>query len=90
MIVMTFEGLLPVQSFGDFAQHRAKKLSLSLNVLSQNFQCARFIVKGPHVLIDAFEMAMSLGPAECHVKNIERHRLDPRDLPLDTSESCNE
>lgn len=89
MIVMTFEGLLPIQSFADFAQHRAARLSLNLTVLSQNIERACFILKGPHVLIDAFEMAMSLGPAECHVKNITRRNLTADDLPVDKSESFN-
>lgn len=70
--MMTFHGLLPVDSFEKFAQHRAARLSLKLKIMSQNVEQACFAIQGPAVLIDAFEMAMSLGPAECHVGTIDR------------------
>jgi hypothetical protein len=32
-------------------------------------------VSGQGVLVDAFEMAMSLGPIDCVVLDIERHQV---------------
>lgn len=82
MIAMTFHGLLPVQCFANFAQHRATRLSLEMDIVSQNIEHACFVIQGPPVLIDAFEMAMSLGPAECQVHTIARQNISIADIDV--------
>ncbi|MBT9385175.1 hypothetical protein KM176_14990 [Pseudooceanicola sp. CBS1P-1] len=68
----TFLGTLPEASFIEFAQHRAGRLSLGLRVVAQNSTTATLCVSGPVDLVEAFEMAMSLGPADCLVREVIR------------------
>lgn len=70
--VMRFDGRLCAASFAEFAQHRAARLSLDLAVLDLGPQGARFAVSGPPDLVDAFEMALSLGPGDCLVLEVAR------------------
>ncbi|WP_210527655.1 hypothetical protein [Rubellimicrobium arenae] len=70
--VFEFRGQLPVGSFAEFARHRAGRLSLGLETLSQSESEARFRVSGPEDLVDAFEMALSLGPSDCLVLDVVR------------------
>lgn len=76
-VTFTFQGDLPVVSFAEFAQHRAARLSLELNTIAQNSNNATLRVKGPTDLVDAFEMAMSLGPTDCIVSDVRRDDNDP-------------
>jgi len=71
-VTFTFSGRLEVQSFAEFAQHRARRLALGLDLLSQGPGAATMRVTGQPDLVDAFEMALSLGPADCLVLEVER------------------
>ncbi len=71
-VVIAFSGRLPVASFGAFARHRAGRLSLGLDVLEEAPDAATYRVTGPADLVDAFEIALSLGPADCMVETVER------------------
>nr|WP_321509974.1 hypothetical protein [uncultured Celeribacter sp.] len=71
-VTFTFEGDLPVVSFADFAQHRATRLSVELVPQDQTERSARMQVTGQVDLVDAFEMAMSLGPEDCIVHDVSR------------------
>jgi hypothetical protein len=71
-VTLRFEGDLPAASFAEFAGHRAARLSLDLRMLAQDPRTAVVRLTGPAVLIDAFEMALSLGPADCLVREVFR------------------
>ncbi|WP_219619762.1 hypothetical protein [Neptunicoccus cionae] len=71
-VTFSFRGTLPAQSFLEFAQHRAKRLSLQLETQFQNNTEARMRVTGQTDLVDAFEMALSLGPPDCVVRDVQR------------------
>jgi hypothetical protein len=76
-VTLRFEGVLPVASFAEFAAHRAARLSLAHAVLAQDSGMAVIRLTGPMVLIDAFEMALSLGPADCLVRAVHRQDNAP-------------
>ncbi|CAH0341946.1 hypothetical protein [Rhizobium sp. CECT 9324] len=67
-----FRGSLMSESFLDFARHRAARLDLTLTVGICDTQACMLTVRGPDALIDAFEMAVSLGPYDCIIIDIER------------------
>ena len=67
-----FEGTLDVESFRAFARRRAARLSLDLAFGEASAQAVTAHVRGPAALIDAFEMACSLGPIDCLVREVRR------------------
>lgn len=71
-VILTFRGEIAAPSFADFARHRAAKLSLALDLLDQARGLSRMRVSGHPALLDAFEMALSLGPQDCLVRDVER------------------
>jgi hypothetical protein len=71
-VILTFRGDIPSPGFVDFACHRAAKLSLALDLLEQARHVSRMRVSGHPALVDAFEMALSLGPQDCLVRDVER------------------
>ncbi|QLF71227.1 hypothetical protein FE840_001820 [Peteryoungia desertarenae] len=75
--LFTFRGALPVESFTGFAVHRAARLDLSLDLGACSDDICAMTVSGPTALVDAFEMAVSLGPQDCIVLEIDR-----KDRPL--------
>lgn len=68
----TFSGNLNPASFAAFARHRAARLDLALELGEFRNAQARLSVAGHPDLIDMFEMAMSLGPFDCLVLDVER------------------
>jgi hypothetical protein len=72
VVTLQFDGTLPPESFAAFAAHRAGRLSLAHAVTAQDEGRAVIRVEGPAALIDAFEMACSLGPADCLVLDVTR------------------
>jgi hypothetical protein len=70
--VIRFAGRLVPESFAAFARHRAARLDLRVLALSADAEGARAHLAGPPALLDAFEMACSLGPLDCLVLDIER------------------
>jgi acylphosphatase len=72
---LVFHGRLNLVSFADFARHRAQRLDLGLILGSLSTQAADLTVDGAGDLIDAFEMACSLGPHDCLITHIDRQDL---------------
>jgi hypothetical protein len=69
----TFKGKLRADEFIVFARHRAARLDLSIDIASASDEAVAISVCGSHDLVDAFEMACSLGPYECLVLDVVRH-----------------
>lgn len=68
----TFRGRIACDSFSDFARHRAARLDLDLRLGACDATSATVSVRGQDALVDAFEMACSLGPYDCIVLDVER------------------
>ena len=69
---IVFTGALQPASFLDFAEHRARRLGLAMSVNRTGLASVTIAVAGQDDLIDAFEMACSLGPIDCIVRNVRR------------------
>jgi hypothetical protein len=67
-----FSGALEPESFRAFAEHRAARLDLGLHVGPLSTALAELAVSGPEPLVDAFEMACSLGPTNCLILDVTR------------------
>jgi hypothetical protein len=67
-----FTGRLRPESFAEFIRHRAGRLSLDAGLGAIGPERAEVSVTGEADLIDAFEMACSLGPIDCLV--LDTHR----------------
>jgi hypothetical protein len=68
----TFRGQMVCESFTEFALHRARRLDLVIDFGTCDSRSATLSVKGQEDLVDAFEMACSLGPYDCIILDIER------------------
>lgn len=68
----TFKGQIACDSFISFAQHRASRLDLKLDVGACSDTSISLSVEGQEALVDMFEMACSLGPYDCIVLDILR------------------
>jgi hypothetical protein len=68
-----FTGTLRPDSFVEFARHRAARLGLWIDVAQMSVEAITVNVGGPAELVDAFEMACSLGPYDCLVLEVVRH-----------------
>jgi len=68
-----FTGRLRTDSFVEFARHRAARLGLSIEVVQIGEVAITVNVSGSAELVDAFEMACSLGPYDCLVLEVARH-----------------
>lgn len=75
--IFSFSGKIVVESFLAFARHRAAKLDLPLAVLSSDDSLVSLAVDGQPDLVDAFDMACSLGPQDCLVLEVERREASP-------------
>lgn len=73
---MEFTGRFDTEAFGDFARHRADRLDLSLRFDAAGPTRFAVEVAGEPDLIDAFEMACSLGPLSCLVLDVSRTATD--------------
>jgi hypothetical protein len=69
---ITFRGQLHNESFTEFALHRASRLALEINIGECSETFAVISVRGQEDLVDAFEMACSLGPYDCIIRDIKR------------------
>jgi acylphosphatase len=79
---LVFQGRFHIGSFVDFVRHRAERLSLHAGVTAVSSHRIEVFVAGDEDLVDAFELACSLGPIDCLV-------LDHRRLPNDSAlRSC--
>lgn len=72
ILTMTFSinGEFPDTSMIDWVAHRAGILNLSGQIHFQNTTCINLTVSGEKVLVDAFEVACSLGPVNAMVHSI--------------------
>jgi len=71
-----FKGSFRTKSFVEFAQHRAERLGLDLQFGQAGVEAIAVNVSGAVELVDAFEMACSLGPLDCFVLDVVRHGGD--------------
>ncbi|WP_198174162.1 acylphosphatase [Mesorhizobium xinjiangense] len=71
-VIFKFSGRLDADSFIAFARHRATRLDLPLAVLTSDNGQVALAVGGQPDLVDAFDMACSLGPNDCIVLDVER------------------
>lgn len=76
-VTMTFTGALNVESFIAFVRHRAARLDLDLAILAVDRSSATVAVAGQLDLVDAFDMACSLGPHDCMVLDVTQAEASP-------------
>jgi hypothetical protein len=67
-----FSGRLRTDAFLEFARHRAARLDLAIDIGAVSDEAIALTVHGPSELVDAFEMACSLGPYQCLVLDVTR------------------
>jgi hypothetical protein len=70
-----FSGRLGGGAFVEFATHRAGRLALRLTIGEADDRAVSLVVQGAGELVDAFEMACSLGPYDCIVLDVVRKSL---------------
>jgi hypothetical protein len=68
-----FKGRFRTKSFVEFAHHRAARLGLEIEIGQTCVESVAVNVSGAAELVDAFEMACSLGPFDCLVIDVVRH-----------------
>ena len=71
-----FKGSFRTKSFVDFARHRAERLGLDVQFGQASVEAIAMSVSGAIELVDAFEMACSLGPSDCFVLDVVRRHGD--------------
>ena len=69
---IVFSGSLDTERFIAFVEHRARRLDLAVRLGRIGAEAVSVTLEGEPDLIDAFEMACSLGPATCIVRDVER------------------
>ena len=74
-------GNLSAAGFADWICHRARLLDLNGWVSSEGPEAMTIVVTGPASLVDAMEMACSLGPMNVWVERIESHARVLETLP---------
>lgn len=74
-------GELAGAGFADWICHRARLLDLRGWVRSEGPEAVTIMVTGPEALVDAMEMACSLGPINVWVDRIERHARSLDSVP---------
>jgi acylphosphatase len=84
---MRVVGSLGNAGFADWIVRRARRLSLEGGLEDVSAARVDFVVEGPEALVDAMEVACSLGPAGVIVDRIERDPLDQ--LPPDAVSAAN-
>lgn len=67
-----FRGRLDPESFSAFARQRAARLALGVEFGLASRTACEVTVRGEAPLVDAFDMACSLGPLDCIVIDVER------------------
>jgi acylphosphatase len=71
-VQISFIGRLNPASFRDFVLHRAERLDMDVHVGMATSHRIDVGVTGAPDLVDAFEMACSLGPIDCLVLDYQR------------------
>lgn len=70
--IIAFRGRFHVESFSEFVHHRALRLQLDVVVETATPDRIEVAVSGQPALVDMFEMACSLGPIDCLVRDVGR------------------
>ena len=83
-VTFVFSGRFDTASFADFARHRVARLALDAGPPDLRPDRVRITVSGQDDLVDAFEVACSLGPIDCLVDDIVRY---PGDHPEPSGEA---
>jgi len=65
--MLVFQGRFRTESFLDFVRHRAERLALEAGIGAVTPERIEVSVTGHADLLDAFELACSLGPIDCLV-----------------------
>jgi hypothetical protein len=65
MTTLVFIGRFQPGSFAEFIRHRASRLSVDADMRRAEPECFEVSVFGDENLVDAFEVACSLGPIDC-------------------------
>jgi hypothetical protein len=71
---LVFLGHFEPGSFAEFVHHRAHRLALTAGIDAASPRRIEVSVTGEADLVDAFEMACSLGPIDCLVLDTFRTR----------------
>jgi hypothetical protein len=77
---MSFTGRFVPPSFLEFVDRRAARLDLDVSITSADARRVAVEISGQPDLIDAFEMACSLGPLDCMVLDCERAIVHTRKM----------
>jgi acylphosphatase len=67
MTTLVFIGRFQPASFAEFIRHRAARLSIDVGTQVAHPERFEVVVSGEENLVDAFEVACSLGPLDCLV-----------------------
>lgn len=76
---LDFTGRFVTDSFAAFLAHRAGRLALEQRIEAIGTDRVVVVVAGHADLVDAYEMAASLGPIDCLVHDVGRRALEPGD-----------
>jgi acylphosphatase len=71
---LVFRGRFSTESFLEFVRHRAERLALHAGIGTVTPDRIEVCVAGDEALLDAFELACSLGPIDCLVLDHRRLR----------------
>jgi acylphosphatase len=71
---LVFRGRFQTESFLEFVRHRAERLALRAGIGAVSADRIEVSVAGEPELLDAFELACSLGPIDCLVLECGRLR----------------
>ncbi len=71
-VQMVFLGQFEPESFAEFMRHRAERLSIRAEARRLDAARVDVEVEGDTDLVDMFEMACSLGPIDCLVRDTYR------------------
>jgi hypothetical protein len=74
-VTFLFIGRFDQGSFAEFARHRAARLSLDTMAVDLSPDRISVAIAGEPELVDAFEMACSLGPIDCLVETVKREGI---------------
>jgi hypothetical protein len=78
---LVFRGRFRPESFLEFVRHRAERLALCAGIGEVCADRIEVSVVGDPDLIDAFELACSLGPIDCFVfDHLRRREAEPQAL----------
>jgi hypothetical protein len=80
-----FVGSFDPASFVEFMHHRAHRLALRAGVGGISCDRIEVSVSGEADLLDAFELACSLGPLDCLVLDVLRAHRNESDGPTTTN-----